>query len=48
MKRIGLTLTALAVTAVTAFAQGASNIRLTEVMTNNTRSIQDEFGNNGP
>ena len=48
MKRIGLTLTALAVTAVTAFAQGASNIKLNEVMTNNTRSIQDEFGNNGP
>lgn len=48
MKRIGLTLTVLAVTAVTAFAQGANNIKLNEVMTNNSESIQDEFGNKGP
>lgn len=48
MKRIGLTLTVLVVAVVAAFAQGARNIRINEVMTNNSESIQDEFGSNGP
>lgn len=47
MKRIGLTLAALTVIATTSFAQGAKNIKLNEVMTNNTASIQDEYGNKG-
>lgn len=48
MKRIGLTLFALAFAVVVAFAQGAGNIRINEVMTSNSTSLQDEFGNHGP
>lgn len=48
MKRIGLILTVLIITGAAAFAQGAGNIKLNEVMTENTKSIQDEFGNHGP
>jgi hypothetical protein len=29
----------------TVMAQGAKNIRINEVLTNNTASIQDEYGN---
>ena len=35
----------LLVSATSAMAQGAKNIRLNEVLTNNTASIVDEFGN---
>lgn len=48
MKSIGLTLTALVISTITAFAQGASNIKINEVMTTNNKSIQDEFGNHDP
>ena len=34
----------LLVSATSAMAQGAKNIRLNEVLTNNTASIVDEFG----
>lgn len=47
MKRIGLTLIAYAVIAVTTCAQRAASIKINEVMTNNSQSIQDEFGNTG-
>lgn len=48
MKRIGLTLFALAFAVVAVFAQGAGNIKINEVMTNNSTSLQDEFGNHVP
>lgn len=48
MKRIGLTLFALAFAVVVAFAQGAGNIKINEVMTSNSTSLQDEYGNHGP
>lgn len=45
MNRIGLLLSVLAVTVSSAvFGQGAKNIVISEVMTNNTQSIVDEFG----
>ena len=43
MKRILLSLTVLLGT-TTMFAQGAKNIKINEVLTNNTASMQDEFG----
>lgn len=48
MKRIGLTMVTLVIAVVAAFAQGASNIKINEVMTGNVTSLQDEFGNHGP
>lgn len=47
-KRIGLTLMACCVAVCSLFAQGANNIRINEVMTNNVHGIQDEFGKHGP
>lgn len=45
MNRIGLLLSVLAVAvSTTMFGQGAKNIVISEVMTNNTQSIVDEFG----
>nr|QJR97967.1 hypothetical protein Prevot99_1260 [uncultured Prevotella sp.] len=48
MKRVGLLITLLMVTVTYSFAQGASNIKINEVLTNNTNSIKDEFGVNRP
>ncbi len=48
MKRIGTTLLALAAVVASAFAQGASNIKINEVLTVNEQSIQDEYGTHLP
>ena len=48
MKRIVLTLTVFIAFSMMAFAQGANNIKINEVMTLNTQSIEDEYGNRGP
>ncbi len=48
MKRIGLSLVTFVIAVVAAYSQGASNIKINEVMTNNVTSLQDEFGNHGP
>jgi len=45
MNKIKILLSGLLLTSTTAMmAQGAKNIRINEVLTNNTQSIQDEFG----
>ena len=45
MKKFGIICGALLLTGTsTMFGQGARNVRLNEVLTNNTASIQDEFG----
>lgn len=44
MKRTGLLLSVLLATATMTFGQGAKNIKISEVLTNNTTSLQDEFG----
>lgn len=44
MKRFGFVLVACLYTAISIFAQGARNIKINEVLTNNTQSIEDEFG----
>ncbi len=44
MKKISLTLFAVLLSSLTVFGQGARNIKINEVMTNNTASIVDEFG----
>ncbi len=44
MRKLVFLLTLLATTSFDAFAQGAKNIKINEVMTNNTSSIQDEYG----
>lgn len=48
MKRIGTTLLALAAVVASACAQGASNIKINEVLTVNEQSIQDEYGKHLP
>ena len=45
MKRIGLLLCCLLFFTVLMFGQGARNIKINEVQTNNTAGLQDEFGN---
>lgn len=45
MKKIGLLFCALFVSAVSVFGQGARNIKINEVLTDNTANLQDEFGN---
>lgn len=45
MKKIGLLLAILACISPDIFAQGAKNIKINEVMTDNESSIVDEFGN---
>jgi len=45
MKRKGLTLCLLLVCTNLMFGQGARNIRINEVQTNNTAGLQDEYGN---
>ncbi len=47
MKRILLTLTVLLSTSYI-FGQGALNIKINEVLTHNTASLQDEYGNHLP
>ena len=44
MKKFGIILSLLVVASLSAWAQGAKSIRITEVMTNNQRSIVDEYG----
>lgn len=44
MKKIGLLFCALFVSAVSVFGQGARNIKINEVLTDNTANLQDEFG----
>lgn len=44
MKKISLALFAVLVSSLSVFGQGARNIKINEVMTNNTASIVDEFG----
>lgn len=48
MKRIGLALVAFCMLASLGMAQNARYIKINEVMTYNTQSIQDEFGENLP
>lgn len=45
MNKIGLLFCALFVSAVSVFGQGARNIKINEVLTDNTANLQDEFGN---
>ena len=45
MNKFKLLLCSMMLTSASAvMAQGAKNIRISEVLTNNTASIQDEFG----
>ncbi len=44
MKRIFLFLSLITVFGSSAFAQGAKNIKINEVLTNNTKSMLDEYG----
>lgn len=44
MKKIVFLLALLATASIDVMAQGAKNIKINEVMTNNTSSIQDEYG----
>ncbi len=44
MKKISLALFAVFVSSLSVFGQGARNIKINEVMTNNTASIVDEYG----
>ena len=44
MKKISLALFAVLVSSLSVFGQGARNIKINEVMTNNTASIVDEYG----
>ena len=45
MKRIKLLTVLLVMVSLTMYGQGAKNIKINEVMTNNTASIVDEYGN---
>lgn len=47
MKKLSISLCLLLFSLTQVFAQGAYNIKINEVMTNNTASIQDEFGAHG-
>ena len=44
MKKFGIILSLFVVASLSIWAQGAKSIRITEVMTNNQKSIVDEFG----
>ena len=48
MKRIFLFLSLITVFGSAAFAQGAKNIKINEVLTNNTKSMLDEYGETLP
>ncbi len=44
MKKVGLALFAALLSSLSVFGQGSRNIKINEVMTNNTASIVDEYG----
>ncbi len=49
MRKLGILLCGMLLTGTsTMFAQGAKNIKINEVLTNNTASLQDEFGKHLP
>ena len=49
MRKLGILLCGMLMTSTsTMFAQGAKNIKINEVLTNNTASLQDEFGEHLP
>lgn len=49
MRKLGILLCGMLLTGTsTMFAQGAKNIKINEVLTNNTASLQDEFGEHLP
>ena len=48
MKKFGIILSMFVVASLSAWAQGAKSIRITEVMTNNRSSIIDEYGKHKP
>ena len=49
MRKLGILLCGMLLTGTsTMFAQGAKNIKINEVLTNNTASLQDEFGQHLP
>lgn len=45
MKKFGLLLCTMFAGILTMYGQGAKNIKINEVLTNNTANLQDEFGN---
>ena len=47
MKKTVFLLCALLAGTVSMFAQGARNIKINEVLTNNKANLQDEYGNRG-
>ncbi len=48
MKKLGIIFSMLVITSLSAWAQGAKSIRITEVMTDNRTSIVDEYGKHKP
>ena len=48
MKPFKLLTTVFALCSLTMFGQGAKNIKINEVLTNNTTSVVDEYGNHLP
>lgn len=48
MKKIGILLAVLLTATSQMFGQGAKNIKISEVLINNTASLQDEFGRHEP
>ena len=48
MKRIAITIGVLWMVSITMFGQGAKNIKINEVLTKNTSSILDEYGEHRP
>ena len=48
MKKFGIILSMFVVASLSAWAQGAKSIRITEVMTNNRSNIVDEYGVHNP
>ena len=48
MKRIAITIGVLWMVSLVMFGQGAKNIKINEVMTDNTSSIVDEYGKHLP
>ena len=48
MKKLGFLITILVITSLPAWSQGAKSIRITEVMTDNSTNLVDEYGKNKP
>ena len=48
MNKIGLLLAVLLTAPASVFGQGAKNIKISEVLINNTASLQDEYGRHAP